>query len=71
MAFIDHFAAATQRASVKPLVPLMALVGLWRSRRTLARLDARALEDIGVTRNAADVEANRHFWDVPETWRNQ
>ncbi|MDW3222715.1 MAG: DUF1127 domain-containing protein [Paracoccaceae bacterium] len=71
MALIDHFATTTQRISGNRVMSLIALVGLWRSRRALARLDTRALEDIGVTRNAADLEANRPFWDVPETWRNQ
>ena len=35
------------------------MIALWRQRRALARLDDRALADIGVTRPA---------WDVPTTW---
>ncbi len=33
-----------------------------RSRRALARLDERMLQDIGVDRHAAQAEARRHFW---------
>ncbi|WP_299964246.1 hypothetical protein [uncultured Roseobacter sp.] len=41
---------------------------LYRSRQTLARLDARALEDIGICSEAAQAEARRPAWDVPDTW---
>lgn len=41
---------------------------LWRSRRALARLDARMLEDIGVSADAAATEAARAPWDVPAYW---
>lgn len=40
----------------------------WRSRRALARLDDRALADIGLTRRAALIEANRPVWSVPAVW---
>ena len=45
------------------------LMSLRRQRARLARLDAAALKDIGLTRDAAEVEANRPLWDVPATWR--
>ena len=51
---------------------LTARIGLhltaWRQRRQLARLDARALEDIGVTRAEAEAEARRGFWNAPDHW---
>jgi len=49
-------------------VSLDEIVALWRERRALARLDARALEDIGLTREAALREARRPIWDVPRHW---
>lgn len=48
---------------------LSSLLGLWRQRRHLARLDDHALEDIGLDRAAARQEASRPFWDVPAHWR--
>lgn len=44
-------------------------LSLRRQRRTLARLDARALEDIGITRKQAEDEAARPIWDAPEFWQ--
>ncbi len=44
-------------------------LSLCRQRRTLARLDARALEDIGITREQAEAEAARPLWDAPEFWQ--
>lgn len=50
-----------------PLLP--RLTALWRQRRDLARLDDRALEDIGLSRAQADAEARRPIWDAPDFWR--
>ena len=41
---------------------------LFRQRRALAGLDAAALEDIGVSGEAARREAGRPFWDAPDNW---
>lgn len=38
-------------------------------RRKLARLDARALADIGVSRSEAIAEAARPMWDLPNAPR--
>ncbi|MEL6118516.1 MAG: DUF1127 domain-containing protein [Pseudomonadota bacterium] len=46
----------------------MDFLSLHRQRSALARLDDRALEDIGVTRAQAEKEAKSGFWDVPEHW---
>ena len=44
-------------------------IGVWRQRRSLARLDATLLDDVGLTRSEADNEACRPIWDVPSNWR--
>lgn len=45
-----------------------SLLALSRSRQALNNLDARALEDIGVTAADARREATRPIWDVPASW---
>ena len=44
--------------------PVSEWLATARQRRVLARLDARALRDIGITRADAQAEAQRPFWDV-------
>ena len=41
---------------------------LYRQRRALARLDAQALADIGLSQSDAQSEAKRPIWDVPSNW---
>lgn len=50
------------------LTRLMEMFALHRQRRDLARLDDRALEDIGVSRYEAEIESARPAWDVPRHW---
>lgn len=45
-------------------------LAVWKSRRSLAQLDARALEDIGITADKAAEEARLGLWDVPANWRH-
>ncbi|OED50321.1 DUF1127 domain-containing protein [Leisingera sp. S232] len=63
----------TSCLSTKPQLPLSnrlrQRMAAWRQRRQLARLDARALEDIGVTRAEAEAEARGGFWKAPDYWR--
>lgn len=40
-------------------------LSLWSERRALAQLDDRMLADIGVTREAIEIEAIRAPWDIP------
>lgn len=47
------------------------MLALMRQRRHLARLDDRALQDIGVTRREAEKEAGRYVWDAPEFWHKR
>lgn len=37
---------------------------LWRSRRSLARLERDLLEDLGLTVRIADREASKPFWRI-------
>ena len=49
---------------------LLAAIDVWRSRRALARLDSRALADVGISVKSALTEERKPIWDVPVTWRN-
>ena len=55
-----------RRFGLKVIVDLLSLR---RQRQTLARLDDRALKDIGITREQAEAEASRSIWDAPEFWQ--
>lgn len=55
--------------SARKTPSLADLAELHRQRRALSRLDARSLEDMGVTRREAEAEARRPVWDVPAAWR--
>lgn len=71
MALID-FTDRNTRIAARPSAGRLSLrhvLEIWRSRRALARLDADALEDIGVSAASARSEAGKPIWDVPETWR--
>ncbi|MEO0485826.1 MAG: DUF1127 domain-containing protein [Pseudomonadota bacterium] len=48
---------------------LWTLLTLARSRADLRKLDARGLQDIGLTAEDARTEADRPLWDVPAAWR--
>ncbi|EEE37660.1 conserved domain protein [Rhodobacteraceae bacterium KLH11] len=50
---------------------LLNMLSLARQRRALARLDDRALADIGLSRSEAQTEAARPIWDTPDNWHNQ
>ena len=51
------------------LATLTHMHAVWRQRQALKKLDDRALNDIGVSRAQASIEADRPIWDAPETWR--
>ncbi|MGR3757654.1 MAG: DUF1127 domain-containing protein [Tranquillimonas sp.] len=57
------------RRSFHPVRLLLHLWGVRRQRLALSRLDPHLLDDIGVSRDDADDEAGRPFWDAPATWR--
>ncbi len=71
MAFIESLARPRVSRPRPVLKALVTRLALWRSRRDLARLDARALDDIGITPEAAEREARLGIWDVPQTWHDR
>ena len=45
------------------------MASLRSQRKALLRLDDAALQDMGLTRKQAELEAKRSLWDVPANWR--
>ena len=64
---------AQSRIAAAPRPALLDTLSRWvaiaRQRRALAALDDSALSDIGISRAAAQNEAQRPFWDAPDNWR--
>ncbi|WP_419914317.1 DUF1127 domain-containing protein [Hoeflea sp.] len=48
----------------KPRRTLHLYYDVWRQRRALHGLTNRQLADLGLTREAAEQEASRPFWDL-------
>jgi uncharacterized protein YjiS (DUF1127 family) len=70
MALIENTRyVACAPSGARSVTSLRHIYSVWRSRRALAALDAAALHDIGVSYKAAQSEANRALWDVPQNWR--
>jgi hypothetical protein len=42
---------------------------VWTQRRALAKLDDARLKDLGISPQAAAIEAARPFWDLPKRLR--
>lgn len=47
---------------------VLLLLTIHRERHALKTLDAHMLDDIGITRNQAETEAERPVWDAPSRW---
>ena len=61
-----QFRALGGMATLRGLaVTVLRAADVNRQRRQLAGLSDRQLADIGVTRNGAEAEAARPFWDLP------
>lgn len=60
---VPRVAKARPRTSM--LASILRCVGISRERATLRDLTDRELADIGLTRDAANAEAGRPFWDLP------
>ncbi|RYH11832.1 DUF1127 domain-containing protein [Tropicimonas sp. IMCC6043] len=61
-----HFLGTSRHPGL--LHRIMEVLAVRKQRRDLAQLDDRALRDIGVSRDEADLEASRPAWDVPHHW---
>ncbi len=63
---------ATPIGPCRPRRSLLARIGgmiaLRRQRQHLAQLDARLLQDVGLTAAQAGTEAARPAWDAPPHW---
>jgi uncharacterized protein YjiS (DUF1127 family) len=73
IAMLTHSLAALWSGAVRParlLRHVLHMVDVARSRRSLRRLDAHLLRDIGLTPHEADAEASRAPWDPPAHWRD-
>lgn len=69
MALID-LSTAFETRSTQPLrLALATRLALWKSRRALAKLDDRALNDVGISRADAQRESQLTIWDVPAAWK--
>ena len=71
MALLDLFSPSRSLvARTRPGLSIVRMFDVWRSRRALAQLDETRLQDIGIDPAAAQREARKPVWDVPENWRN-
>lgn len=57
---------APRRVSVFTLIS--AGVAVWRQRRALARLDADARRDLGLSVADIHLESTRPAWNIPANW---
>lgn len=73
MALLDFgFARPSSRSATRPAVFAFAAraIAARRQRAALKRLDDSALNDLGISRQAALQEASKPIWDVPKNWRD-
>ncbi len=64
MAYLSNIQRGRHPISTRR-VSFLDVMALYRQRRALARLDDDALDDLGITREEADAESRRPFWDLP------
>lgn len=60
---------ATHAKSVGLFTILSTWNEVFRQRQHLAKLDAAALQDLGLTQADVAAETGKPAWDVPSTWR--
>ncbi|MEM9524310.1 MAG: DUF1127 domain-containing protein [Pseudomonadota bacterium] len=65
---ILHLTHSGFRRGLAIMTAVTALFSLARQRRGLRDLSDETLKDIGLTREQAQSEAARPFWDVPNHW---
>ncbi|WP_298859545.1 DUF1127 domain-containing protein [uncultured Sulfitobacter sp.] len=63
--------ALTQSASSQrpARLSLRSALALLRSRRALAALAPEQLQDVGLTSEEAQAEAQKPVWDAPASWK--
>lgn len=59
----------SQRARLGWLAWLRGMIAVREERRRLRDLDPRTLQDLGISREQALLEADRPFWDLPQDRR--
>ncbi len=68
---MDH-ALSSRSAHVarraRPLIHLLRVMAMERSRRRLGDLDDHLLRDVGITPAEARREAERPTWNAPDHW---
>lgn len=68
---LSHIPAAARRPRRPgPFGTLLRYFDLHRQRRSLGRLDAHRLRDIGLTETQARTEARKALWSAPAHWRD-
>lgn len=65
MAYALASRPVTTARRIGTLTFLAACLATWRQRRALARLDAHARRDLGLSRREAFTESMRPIWNVP------
>ena len=59
-------------ANLRPHPSLLTRIGFalsdYRQRQRLETLSDDLLDDIGISRDKAETEANRRLWDAPNHW---
>jgi len=57
--------AKPQRKAASIVATMFAV---WKQRRALAGMPPERLEDLGISRQEAQIESARRLWDVPDHW---
>lgn len=60
--------AAPAKSSASFLDRLIAMDATYRERSKLSKMDARQLEDTGITQADAMAESAKPVWNVPHHW---
>ncbi|APG47557.1 DUF1127 domain-containing protein [Phaeobacter porticola] len=72
MTYMDNSLCSSACSTPTPRRSVFAAIGqrlaIRRERRMLAQLDQSALNDMGISKDAADVESRRKIWDAPSNW---
>ena len=56
---------ALRNRDTERALSITTVLTVWTQRRALANLDSTRLKDLGISPQAAIIEAGRPFWDLP------